>query len=299
MSRYLTYIIKPEESGITIKDYLKKKSFSHALIANLKKYDDGIMVNGVRKYTDHHLVSDDELNVCIREKPTVSRIMATELKLSVLYEDEDLMVVDKQAGIPIHPSRLNNTETLANAVANYLTDKGIDPVFHCINRLDKDTSGLTIIAKNMYAASLLSEMIRIRKIRRDYLAICEGIFRNKQGSVYAPITRNGTSMIRYVDHENGEYAETDYQVAGEGNGLSLVRLTLKTGKTHQIRVHMKYIGHPLIGDRLYNPDNRIMDRQALHAQKLTFTHPVTGMNISITSDIPADMESVIRKYGII
>ncbi|MBQ2685085.1 MAG: RluA family pseudouridine synthase [Erysipelotrichaceae bacterium] len=299
MSRYLTYIIKPEESGITIKDYLKKKSFSHALIANLKKYDDGIMVNGVRKYTDHHLVSDDELNVCIREKPTVSRIMATELKLSVLYEDEDLMVVDKQAGIPIHPSRLNNTETLANAVANYLTDKGIDPVFHCINRLDKDTSGLTIIAKNMYAASLLSEMIRIRKIRRDYLAICEGIFRNKQGSVYAPITRNGTSMIRYVDHENGEYAETDYQVTGEGNGLSLVRLTLKTGKTHQIRVHMKYIGHPLIGDRLYNPDNRIMDRQALHAQKLTFTHPVTGMNISITSDIPADMESVIRKYGII
>lgn len=299
MSRYLTYIIKPEESGITIKDYLKKKSFSHALIANLKKYDDGIMVNGVRKYTDHHLVSDDELNVCIREKPTVSRIMATELKLSVLYEDEDLMVVDKQAGIPIHPSRLNNTETLANAVANYLTDKGIDPVFHCINRLDKDTSGLTIIAKNMYAASLLSEMIRIRTIRRDYLAICEGIFRNKQGSVCAPITRNGTSMIRYVDHENGEYAETDYQVTGEGNGLSLVKLTLKTGKTHQIRVHMKHIGHPLIGDRLYNPDNRIMERQALHAQKLTFTHPVTGMNISITSDIPADMESVIRKYGII
>ena len=299
MSRYFTYIIKPEESGITIKDYLKKKSFSHALIANLKKYEDGIMVNGVRKYTDHHLVTDDELNVCIREKPTVSRIMATELKLSVLYEDEDLMVVDKQAGIPIHPSRLNNTETLANAVANYLTDKDIDPVFHCINRLDKDTSGLTIIAKNMYAASLLSEMIRIRTIRRDYLAICEGIFRNKQGSVCAPITRNGTSMIRYVDHENGEYAETDYQVTGEGNGLSLVRLTLKTGKTHQIRVHMKHIGHPLIGDRLYNPDNRIMERQALHAQKLTFTHPVTGMNISITSDIPADMESVIRKYGII
>lgn len=299
MSRYFTYIIKPEESGITIKDYLKKKSFSHALIANLKKYEDGIMVNGVRKYTDHHLVSDDELNVCIREKPTVSRIMATEIKLSVLYEDEDLMVVDKQAGIPIHPSRLNNTETLANAVANYLTDKGIDPVFHCINRLDKDTSGLTIIAKNMYAASLLSEMIRIRTIKRDYLAICEGIFRNKQGSVCAPITRNGTSMIRYVDHENGEYAETDYQVTGEGNGLSLVKLTLKTGKTHQIRVHMKHIGHPLIGDRLYNPDNRIMERQALHAQKLTFTHPVTGMNISITSDIPADMESVIRKYGII
>lgn len=299
MSRYLTYIIKPEESGITIKDYLKKKSFSHALIANLKKYDDGIMVNGVRKYTDHHLVSDDELNVCIREKPMVSRIMATEIKLSVLYEDEDFMVVDKQAGIPIHPSRLNNTETLANAVANYLTDKGIDPVFHCINRLDKDTSGLTIIAKNMYAASLLSEMIRIRTIKRDYLAICEGIFRNKQGSVCAPITRNGTSMIRYVDHEKGEYAETDYQVTGEGNGLSLVKLTLKTGKTHQIRVHMKHIGHPLIGDRLYNPDNRIMERQALHAQKLTFTHPVTGMNISITSDIPADMESVIRKYGII
>ena len=299
MSRYLTYIIKPEESGITIKDYLKKKSFSHALIANLKKYEDGIMVNGVRKYTDHHLVTDDELNVCIREKPTVSRIMSTELKLSVLYEDEDLMVVDKQAGIPIHPSRLNNTETLANAVANYLTDKDIDPVFHCINRLDKDTSGLTIIAKNMYAASLLSEMIRIRTIKRDYLAICEGIFRNKQGSVCAPITRNGTSMIRYVDHENGEYAETDYHVTGEGNGLSLVKLTLKTGKTHQIRVHMKHIGHPLIGDRLYNPDNRIMERQALHAQKLTFTHPVTGMNISITSDIPADMESVIRKYGII
>ncbi|MBR3351167.1 MAG: RluA family pseudouridine synthase, partial [Erysipelotrichaceae bacterium] len=192
MSRYFTYIIKSEESGITIKDYLRKKSFSHALIANLKKYEDGIMVNGVRKYTDHHLVTDDELNVCIREKPAVSRIMATELKLSVLYEDEDLMVVDKQAGIPIHPSRLNNTETLANAVANYLTDKGIDPVFHCINRLDKDTSGLTIIAKNMYAASLLSEMIRIRTIKRDNLALCEGIFRNKQGSVCAPITRNGT-----------------------------------------------------------------------------------------------------------
>jgi 23S rRNA pseudouridine1911/1915/1917 synthase len=299
MSRYFTYIIKPEESGITIKDYLRKKSFSHALISNLKKYDDGIMVNGIRKYTDHHLVSDDKLIVCIREKPTVSRIMATELMLNVLYEDEDLMVVDKQAGIPIHPSRLNNTETLANAVANYLSDKGMDPVFHCINRLDKDTSGLTIIAKNMYAASLLSEMIRIRTIKREYLAICEGVFAERHGTICAPITRNGTSMIRYVDNENGEYAETDYQVVGEGNGLSLVRLTLKTGKTHQIRVHMKYIGHPLIGDTLYNPGNTIMKRQALHAHKLMFTHPLNGLNITLTSNIPADMEAVITSYRII
>ncbi len=299
MSRYFTYIIKPEESGITVRDFLKKRSFSHALIANLKKYDDGIVVNGERKYTDHHLSLDDTLSVCIREKPTVSRIMPTDLKLNVLYEDEDIMVIDKQAGIPIHPSRRNNTETLANAVANYLSQKGMDTVFHCINRLDKDTSGLTIIAKNMYAASLLSEMIRNRTIKREYLAICEGQFADKQGTVCAPITRNGTSMIRYVDKDNGEYAETDYQVISEGNSISLVKLSLKTGKTHQIRVHMKYIGHPLIGDSLYNPENKIMDRQALHAYRLTFTHPVTGLDITVTSETPSDMATVIRKYEIL
>ena len=298
MSRRFNYVIRQDETGKTIKDYLKKKGFSHALLANLKKTDDGISVNGIRKYTDFTLTENDILSVNILEKSTVSRIIPTEIKLNVVYEDEDIIIADKQAGIPIHPSRNNNTKTLANAVANYLAERREDTVFHCINRLDKDTSGLTIIAKNMYAASLFSEMIRNREITREYIAICEGIFTEKYGEIVAPITRKERSMIRYVDHENGDNAITDYEVKAEGKDASLVRLTLKTGRTHQIRVHMKYLGHPLIGDALYNPDNHQMNRQALHAQKLKFMHPLTGEMICISSTLPEDMETVIKELNI-
>ena len=297
MSRKFSYVINDKEAGITVKDYLKKKGFSHALLANLKKTDEGITVNGTRRYTDFRLTENDMLSVNILEKSTVSRIIPTYIRLNVVYEDEDIIIVDKQAGIPIHPSR-NNTETLANAVANYLQESGSDTVFHCINRLDKDTSGLTIIAKNMYIASLLSEMIRNRQILREYIAICEGIFNEKSGEINAPITRNDRSIIRFVDYDKGERAVTDYEVIGEGNKASLVRLVLKTGRTHQIRVHMKHLGHPLLGDALYNPDDHQMSRQALHAHKLEFIHPLTGDKITIESSLPEDMKKVIKELNI-
>lgn len=295
MSRKIVFRIDDKPVGKTVKDFLKSHGFSHGIVSVLKSYDEGIMVNGNRVFTDYVLKNNDELVLNIIEKSTNSHLPAYDYEMDIVYEDEDILIINKPYGMPIHPSRLNYMETLANAITSYLIKKGIDPVFHCINRLDKDTSGLTIIAKNMYAAGLLSEMVKKREIHREYIAIVEGTFTDKRGRIDQPILKIGTSMKRIVD-EAGERAVTNYEVLAENNNLSIVRLILETGKTHQIRVHMLHVGHPLIGDQLYNPDNKIMNRQALHASRLSFIHPVTNEKIDVISELPTDMQKVISDY---
>ena len=174
--------------------------------------------------------------------------------------------------------------------------KGENFVYRCINRLDRDTSGLTIVSKHLVSGSILSDMTKYREVHREYLAIARGSVTPSEGTIQAPLGRKeGTIIERTVDWEHGEDAVTHYKLVKEANGHSLVSLRLETGRTHQIRIHMKYLGYPLIGDYLYNPDMEYMTRQALHSHHMEFTHPITGEHMSFTAPLPEDMARVMQE----
>ena len=188
----------------------------------------------------------------------------------------------------------NYTNSMANALAWYYQQQNKPFIFRCSNRLDRDTSGLTVVAKHLVSGNILSCMVRDHKIDREYLALVRGHVTPPTGTIHAPLARKGGTIIeRIVDFEHGETAVTHYHTLSEKNGHSLVSLHLETGRTHQIRVHMKHLGFPLIGDYLYNPDMEYMTRQALHSHKLIFKHPITGEPMRFTAPLPDDMLQVL------
>ena len=286
MNRVLTYEITAEQAGTKIGDFLRTAGYSRHVIIHLKKTENGILLNGEWAYVGQFLKEGDHLEIRIIEFESSEQIVPTELPLDIVYEDEDLLIINKPADMPIHPSINNYDNTLANALMWYYHQKGETFVYRCINRLDRDTTGLLIVAKNMLSGGILSDMSKKREIHREYLAIAEGEV-PQEGVIDAPIARKEESVIeRCVDFEKGDRAVTHYWRLDYRNGYSLVRLKLETGRTHQIRVHMKYLGHPLTGDYLYNPDYRILDHQALHSWKLAFRHPITGAQMQFKADPP-------------
>ena len=286
MNRVLIYEIAAEHTGMKIGDFLRKTGYSRHVIIHLKKTENGILLNGEWAYVGQSLKEGDHLEIHIIEEESSEQIVPSELPLDIVYEDEDLLIINKPADMPIHPSINNYDNTLANALMWYYQQKGETFVYRCINRLDRDTTGLLIVAKNMLSGGILSDMSKKREIHREYLAIAEGEV-PQEGVIDAPIARKEESVIeRCVDFERGDRAVTHYWRLDYRNGYSLVRLKLETGRTHQIRVHMKYLGHPLTGDYLYNPDYRILDHQALHSWKLAFRHPVTGAQMQFKADPP-------------
>lgn len=288
MNRVLTYEMTAEQTGMKVGDFLRKNGYSRHVIIHLKKTENGILLNGEWAYVGQFLKEGDHLEIRIIEEESSEQIVTAELPLNIVYEDEDLLIINKPADMPIHPSINNYDNTLANALMWYYQQKGETFVYRCINRLDRDTTGLLIVAKNMLSGGILSDMSKKREIHREYLAIAEGEV-PQEGVIDAPIARKEESVIeRCVDFEKGDRAVTHYWRLDYRNGYSLVRLKLETGRTHQIRVHMKYIGHPLTGDYLYNPDYRIMDHQALHSWKLAFRHPITGEQMQFKADPPWD-----------
>ncbi|MBQ7840039.1 MAG: RluA family pseudouridine synthase [Lachnospiraceae bacterium] len=294
MERTLIYRIDDDNAGITVAQYLKKKGYSSANLTDLKKMPESILVNGKWEFMIFRLSAGDVLTVHIQENTSSEKIPPVSLPLDIVYEDEDLMVINKPADLPIHPSMGNYTHSLGNAVAGYFAEQNIPFVFRCINRLDHNTSGLTIVAKHMLSGSILSTMVKHREIRREYLGIVRGSVTPPAGTITAPLGRKSGSIIeRTIDFENGESAITHYRVLEEKNGHSLVLLHLETSRTHQIRIHMKYLGFPLIGDSLYNPDMEFISRQALHSARLVFLHPITGQRMEFTAALPEDMRRVI------
>lgn len=290
MKRILTYRISKEFEGKTILFFLKNQSYSSPVITHLKRTKEGILLNHVWGRVRDILHEEDILTITIIESETSENIVPSPLPLSIVYEDEDLMVINKSAGMPIHPSQGNYDNTLANAIAYLYQTRGEPFVYRCINRLDKDTTGLLILAKNMYSASLLSNMVKNREIHREYLAIATGLVPDA-GIIDAPIGRvDGSTIEREVNDSFGDPARTHYQRIAYKNGYSLVSLKLETGRTHQIRVHMKYIGHPLPGDFLYHPDYSVINRQALHSYRLSFLHPLTKEPMVFTAPLPKDMK---------
>lgn len=319
--RSITYEITAADANQKVSSFLKHKGYSTQNRVNLKKDEKSIRVNGVCVFQNAILRAGDVLEVQIREQESSDGIIPVELSLDIVYEDEDLLVINKPAGMPIHPSLHNYDNSLGNALAWYFKKQDKPFVFRCINRLDRDTSGLTIVAKHMVSGAILSQMVAAKSkdgleadgIHREYLAIVEGHVTPEQGVIDAPIGRKESQCLeRVVDWENGERAVTHYQVIRQTADYSLVALQLETGRTHQIRVHMSYLGYPLVGDFLYNPNyagnqiDRVTDtqakektadypihRQALHAHKISFSHPMTGKHMDFCVPMPDDMRRLI------
>lgn len=285
-----------EEAGQTVECFLRKKGYSNKLLVHLRKTPMGISIADSLIYTTHLLAPGELLRICILEESSSEHIVPVPMALNIIYEDEDILVVDKPAGLPIHPSQGNYDNTLANGLAWYFTERGETFVYRAINRLDRDTTGLLIIAKHMLSACILSRLVKERLIHREYLAVTCGLLPEK-GTITAPIARVlGSTIERCVDFANGETACTHYARIGYNPDAdcSLASIVLDTGRTHQIRVHMKHIGHPLPGDFLYHPDYRFVTRQALHSHRLTFSHPITGAAMEFVSGLPADWEVLME-----
>lgn len=293
MKRIFTYTIPSDFDGQTLQAFLKYKQYSSQIITHLKRTENGILLNGIWGRVRDILHTDDILTITLIETESSENIVPSDLPLNIVYEDEDLLIINKAADTPIHPSQGNYENTLANAVAFYYLQKNENYVYRCINRLDRDTTGLLILAKHMYSASLLSDMVQNRQIHREYLAVATGMV-PESGTIEAPIGRvDGSTIERQVDEVNGDYACTYFKRLDFQNGFSLVSLKLATGRTHQIRVHMKHIGHPLPGDFLYNPDYSVIKRQALHSHRLEFEHPITHKKMEFTAPLPEDMNSIL------
>ena len=315
--RSITYKITADDAEQKVSSFLKHKGYSTQNRKKKKKDPKSIWVNGICVFQNAILREGDVLEVQIREAESSDGILPVELPLAIVYEDEDLLVINKPAGMPIHPSLHNYDNSLGNALAWYFKKQDKPFVFRCINRLDRDTSGLTIVAKHMVSGAILSHMVAAKSkegleaegIHREYLAIVEGHVTPEHGVIDAPIARKESSCLeRVVDFTNGERAVTHYQVLKTTELYSLVALQLETGRTHQIRVHMSYLGYPLVGDFLYNPKyagnqiDRVTDaqtkektadypihRQALHAHKISFLHPMTGEHMEFCVPMPEDM----------
>lgn len=288
-------------SGETIAAFLTKQGWTSQNLKNLRKTPDGIEVNGERAFQNYRLQPEDLLKVRVMEEASSGKIVPVKLPFSIVYEDEDIIAVNKPADMPIHPSLRNYENSLANALMYYYAQQDSPFVFRCINRLDRDTSGLTIVAKNSVSAGILGKQMAAsvknscipKLLRREYLGIVRGESVPEHGTIEAPIARKDTSVIeRMVDFQSGEHAVTHYEVVKRGHGHSLLKLWLETGRTHQIRVHLKYAGFPLIGDYLYNPDMEYIHRQALHSYRLTFLHPITGQSLQLEAPMPEDMKTV-------
>ncbi|MCH1983739.1 RluA family pseudouridine synthase [Ruminococcus sp. OA3] len=296
MNRILTYHITAADAGMSVGEYLQSRGYSRHIIIRLKQTPLGIHIDGRKVLTSHRLSTGEILTVQIIEEYSSEKIPPSDLPLSVVYEDDDLIILNKPADMPVHPSSGNYENTLANAVAYYYQCQNLPFVFRCMNRLDRDTTGLLILAKNMLSAAILSRQMKERGISRTYLALVRGNPEPDSGTINAPIARVPDSVLERCVSGDGAAAVTHYHVCRQLLSSALVELHLETGRTHQIRVHMKHIGHPLLGDFLYNPQDTSLPRQALHSHTLQFIHPITGRELLFHAPLPRDMQEYIRLH---
>ena len=279
----LTYVNSSKYSNV--KEVLKAKfSMSDRLLLKLKKLD-RIYLNGDVTSVNHPVLENDLIECYLDYEEDNSNIIPTEMPLNIIYEDEAYIVVNKPAGIPVHPSMQHFEDSLSNGVKYYFDSIGLKRKIRPVNRLDRNTSGIVIFAKNAYIHDRLSNLMQANLFKKEYIAICEGFFEEKAGTINAPIARKENSIIERCVSPLGASAITHYNVLKEfsidGHDMSEVHVVLETGRTHQIRVHMAYIGHPIVGDTLYGTKSDFIDRQALHAYKIEFVHPISGKLLCI------------------
>lgn len=260
---------------------------------------ESVLVNGKSVSKNYKLRSGDEVTVEIPE-PEPMDAVPEDIPLEIVYEDSDLLVVNKPKGMVVHPAHGNYTGTLVNALLYHCGDSlsGINGVIRpgIVHRIDKNTSGLLIVAKNDAAHLHLAEQIKAHSFTREYEAVAVGAFKEPSGTVDAPIGRHKTDRKKMcVTQENSRNAVTHYEVLKQYGGYAHVRLRLETGRTHQIRVHLAYIGHPVLGDDVYGKPYKGLEGQCLHARKIGFIHPSTGEYMEFSSELPEYFQAVLRK----
>jgi 23S rRNA pseudouridine1911/1915/1917 synthase len=286
--RELSFTVPIEYNGITVKSFLRNYcKVSSRLMIKLKREPMGITNNGVHTIVTDMLAAGDVIKLCIPQDEKM--IEPVNLPLNVLYEDRDVLIIDKPADMPMYPAPRHDCDSLANAVSAYYQNNNEKISFRPVYRLDKDTTGIVVIAKNSYSAARLSG-----KIDKEYIAICEGKL-NGSGIFCDPIGLKQGHCIQREVTKSGEKAITNWKVISNSENHSLVYIKLETGRTHQIRVHFSHYNHPLAGDDMYGGSLSYISRQALHCAKISFIHPVTGKKLKFESGFPKDMQSLILK----
>lgn len=311
----LTYVVPPEQDGAMLKTLLRDRmKLSRKLLSRLKLTPEGITVNGQRRYTSARVQAGDVVEIRMEEEQSED-ILPQDMPLDILHEDDHLLIVNKPAGIIVHPTHGHYTNTIANGVVHYWRQRGEKIRFRPVHRLDRETSGVLAIAKNPYAHQHISEQMQAGGVDKTYLAIVHGSVGPDGGTIDAPIDRDPESPHVRVVLPGGYRSVTHYEtVERYGSFASLVRLRLETGRTHQIRVHMKHIGHPLVGDCVYGigaqsgsgietavrddaktAEGISLDRHALHAARLAFAHPADRRPVGFEAPLPADMAGLIGR----
>lgn len=301
----MDFIIDAEHHGKTVRSYIQHTlSISSRMLTVLKQTENGITVNGEHVTVRRVLQQGDLLCLAIDDTPERAscNVPPVNIALDVLYEDAHIIVMNKPPHMPTHPSHNHHDDTLANALAYLYAQRGVPFVFRPMGRLDRNTSGIVLAAKDKLASGMLTSAIKNGEVRKTYLAIVTGEL-PVDGAVHTidcGIRRQSDSVIMRItcpeSTDPGEASITDYEVLDARDGLSLVRVRPRTGRTHQIRVHFAHIGHPLLGDDLYGHEDARIDRHALHAQSLEFPIPFSDQRTYLYAPIAADMQQLIQRY---
>lgn len=287
-----TFIVDIE--NMNVRSFLREtQGISRGLLVACKHVK-GIILNGKPTYLDHPVKIGDEIQLVLPEEES-ENIAPEPIPFTCVYEDQEILVVNKGPNLCIHPTMLHSGGTLANGVVYSWLKRGERRKFRAVNRLDKDTSGLVLIAKSQFAHQQLALLQQSNRIHRYYEAIVHGVIHEEEGTVNAPILRKGDSIMERIVHEDGQHAVTYYKVLERFSDCTHIQLKLETGRTHQIRVHMQHINHSLLGDDMYGGKQDLIARQALHSNTMSFIHPLTKEELTFSADLPEDMARVIEK----
>lgn len=295
MSRRLELTVTPELAGVKVDTLLKRHlHLSGTVVRRIKWWEDGILADGVRVRTDYRPAAGQVLSVRLSDPHRNSGVVPTPGPLDIVYEDEDVIVLNKAPGVSVHPGPGHFDDTLGNFLVDYYEKTGQEADFHPVHRLDRGTSGLLAAAKHPHAQEALKNQLHTPDFRRVYLAVCQGVPEPPAGAVDAPLGPRPGSLMEQMVRPDGKSARTRYETLETRNGRALLRLELDTGRTHQIRVHMAHLGCPLTGDFLYGTEDKaLISRPALHSAELSFRHPLTGRTLEFHSPLPEDMARLI------
>ncbi|ADU93240.1 RluA family pseudouridine synthase [Geobacillus sp. Y412MC52] len=290
----MTFSIDEQHDGKLLRQFLQENGISRTALTDIKFHGGALLVDGRPVTVRHVLRAGETLSVVFPPERTSDWMDAEAMPLDILYEDDYVLVVNKPAGLATIPSRHHPGGTLANGLLHHYRKQQLDSTVHIVTRLDRDTSGLVLVAKHRHVHHLLSALQQKGHVVRTYEAICHGVIVEDEGTIDAPIGRQSDSIIAREVREDGKPAVTHFRVLERLYGYTYVSLRLETGRTHQIRVHLAYLGHPLAGDELYGGSREMIGRQALHSRQLSFFHPFAGRWYTCSAPLPDDMELLIE-----